>query len=77
MNTHGKRWLVIAIFKQQKSEKHGDWTTSWNEVAFKIGCVRAESEPQAFEAGRELLGHEITRAIPLEKIDGGWKFRNE
>lgn len=60
----GRRWLVVALLAN-------DWRFKPGKA---IGCVRAETEQEAFAKGEELLVHEVTKAIPMADIDDGWRY---
>lgn len=64
MNKLGSRWIVIH-------ETHPRCFVD------AIACVRAETEQEAFDEGYQLLGLEITSAIPLEKLEAGWVLGKE
>lgn len=79
-----KRWLVIVqrlkVNIVQRLKVNHEKTIQFNmetsePVIISLGCVRAETEPHANKEGSELLGGEVTQAIPLEKIEPGWIYR--
>lgn len=77
MTKRDKRWLVIADYFRGEYKKSKLETTIWPLEFSKFGCVWAESEQEALDRGRELLGLEITSAIPLDEIRPGWIYGEE
>jgi hypothetical protein len=59
MNKQSSRWLVIYL-------------TIPRGFIDVLGCVQADTEQEASDRGRELLGVEVTQAIPLGEIKPGW-----